>query len=246
MTLADLGIGCDLFFQAVGQPCFGNCQVVMSLEVHPTLGIGSKNPRKPEGGIRRDGSLSGYDFAYSPLGHPHGLGKPVLADTHRFQKVLQEDFTRMYRRHLSFHTSSPSMVVDDLDIVGVSFMPPETDTPLIVDADAPLSFSVSPQFFQPVRRRDTKEIKAGGCVNQSQFSQGGLLDIPWKSGGKEPAKYFQGFLTPECLDHGKIVTARDSIVKRYYYAPRKPPSVWNMSLVLLLPCDFSVVRIATR
>jgi hypothetical protein len=93
------------------------------------------------------------------------------------------------------------MVIDDFDIVGVPFIPPETDTPLIVNADAPLSFSIPSQLLQPVGRRDTEEIKVGSAVNQGQFSKGGLLNIPGKSGGKEPAEYFQSFLAPECLDH---------------------------------------------
>jgi hypothetical protein len=108
------------------------------------------------------------------------------------------------------------MVIDDLDIVGVPFIPPETDTPLIVDADAPLPFSIPSQFLQPVGRWDTEEIKAGSAVNQGQLSKGGLLNVPGKSGGKEPAEYFQGFLAPECLDHDQMVTTYDSIVKRYY------------------------------
>jgi hypothetical protein len=173
----------------------------MSLQVHPALGIRPENFRKPEGSIRRDGALPGNDFTDSPLGHPHGLGELVLSDTYRLQKILQEDFTGMYWRHLPFHGSSPSMVIDDFDIVGVPFIPPETDTPLIVNADAPLSFSIPSQLLQPVGRWDTEEIKVGSAVNQGQFSKGGLLNIPGKSGGKEPAEYFQSFLAPECLDH---------------------------------------------
>jgi hypothetical protein len=137
----------------------------MSLQVHPALSIRSENYRKPEGSIRRDRALSGDDFADSPLGHPHGLGELVLGDTHGLQEILQEDFTGMYWRYLPFHGSSPSMVIDNLDIVCVPFIPPETDTPLIIDADAPLSFSVPSQFLQPVGRWDTEEIKAGSAVN---------------------------------------------------------------------------------
>jgi hypothetical protein len=105
----------------------------MSLQIHPALGIRSENSRKPEGSIRRDGALSGNDFSDSPLGYPHRLGELILSNSHRLKKILQEDFTRMYWWYLPFHGSSPSMVIDDLDIVGVPFIPPETDTPLIVD-----------------------------------------------------------------------------------------------------------------
>jgi hypothetical protein len=178
----------------------------MSLQVHPALGIRSENSCEPKGSIRRDGTLSGNDFADSPLRYTHGLGELVLSDTYRLQKILQEYFTRMYWRHLPFHGSSPSMVIDDLDIVGVPSIPPETDAPLIVDANAPLSFSFPSQFLQPVGRWDTEEIKAGSSVNQGQFSNGGPSNIPGESRGKEPAEYFQGFLAPECFDKETLKT----------------------------------------
>jgi len=94
------------------------------------------------------------------------------------------------------------MVIDDLDIVSVPFIPSETDAPLIVDANAPLSFSIPSQFLKPVARWDKEKIMAGSAVNQGQFSKCGFLNIPWQSRGKEPVEYFQGFLASECLDHG--------------------------------------------
>jgi len=111
------------------------------------------------------------------------------------------------------------MVIDDLDIVSVPLIPSETDAPLIVDADAPLPFSIPSQFLKSVARRDKKKINAGSAVNQGQFSKCGLLNILWESRGKEPVEYFQRFLASECLDHGLMVTTCDSIVKRYYPGP---------------------------
>jgi hypothetical protein len=72
------------------------------------------------------------------------------------------------------------MVIDDLDIVSVSFIPSETDAPLIVDADAPSPFSNPTQLLKPVARRDKKKINGGSAVKQGQFSKGRLLDIPRK------------------------------------------------------------------
>jgi hypothetical protein len=94
------------------------------------------------------------------------------------------------------------MVIDDLDIVSVPFIPSETDAPLIVDANAPLSFSIPSQFLKPAARWDKEKIMAGSAVNQGQFSKCGFLNIPWQSRGKEPVEYFQGFFASECLDHG--------------------------------------------
>jgi len=42
------------------------------------------------------------------------------------------------------------MVIDDLDLLGRTITPNETDSPLIVDSDAVLTFPIATQFLQPV------------------------------------------------------------------------------------------------
>jgi len=45
------------------------------------------------------------------------------------------------------------MVIYNLDVVGISITPHEVDAPLIVDANAVLSFSVALERFQMITRR---------------------------------------------------------------------------------------------
>lgn len=45
------------------------------------------------------------------------------------------------------------MVVDDLDRIGAVARPHKTDTPLIIDADAVLTFAIIFQCFEPVGGR---------------------------------------------------------------------------------------------
>jgi hypothetical protein len=43
------------------------------------------------------------------------------------------------------------MVIDDLDVQGVTVTPPETDPPLLVDPDAVLALSIALQSLELIR-----------------------------------------------------------------------------------------------
>ena len=59
------------------------------------------------------------------------------------------------------------MIINNFNIIRVTVQPSEAYPPLVIDADAPLSFSVSRQFFQSVGRRYPQEIDDSGTVNLS-------------------------------------------------------------------------------
>jgi hypothetical protein len=50
------------------------------------------------------------------------------------------------------------MVVHDFYVNSITIHPDEANSPLIIDPDAVLSFSVSPQRFQSVRRWNTQIV----------------------------------------------------------------------------------------
>jgi len=56
------------------------------------------------------------------------------------------------------------MVVDDLHIKGVTLLPPETDSPLVIHPNTPLTFSVSVQLFKLVTWRNTQVFESLSCV----------------------------------------------------------------------------------
>src|SRR5690606_18346242 len=56
------------------------------------------------------------------------------------------------RRCTSGDVSVGLVVVRDFDLVGIAFLPPETDPVLFVDADAVLSGAVTPQPLQVIAR----------------------------------------------------------------------------------------------
>jgi hypothetical protein len=66
------------------------------------------------------------------------------------------------------------MIIDDLDIQGVTVLKPEAHTPLIVNANAPLTFAVITQGFQPVAGWDTKVFERVCIVKHLQLALGNI------------------------------------------------------------------------
>ena len=71
---------------------------------------------------------------------------------------------------------SSLVVIDDLDIKHVAVLECEADTPLVVDAYAPLSFAVSLQGFQPIARRGAHEVQRGCGIELGQLAFGHCLE----------------------------------------------------------------------
>jgi hypothetical protein len=61
-----------------------------------------------------------------------------------------------------------------------SFVPYETDPPLIVDADRMLPSSVGPECLESIARRDTKIVEHSRLVQQTKLAQGDILDVRWE------------------------------------------------------------------
>jgi len=61
------------------------------------------------------------------------------------------------------------MVVRDLDLVGVSFPPLETNAVLVIHANAVLAFPIAPQPLQPVAGRQSQVAERAGSVQHLQF-----------------------------------------------------------------------------
>ena len=58
----------------------------------------------------------------------------------------------------------PSVIIDDFHIFRAFFRPPENKTPLVIDADAALTFSITQQFLKSV----------GGPCSQVRKRRGGI------------------------------------------------------------------------
>jgi hypothetical protein len=73
------------------------------------------------------------------------------------------------------------VVVDDADVGGVALGPAEHDAPLVVHADRVEAPKVAPQGLQPVTRRDSKVIDAGGRIDDQELAERGTLDLGGQS-----------------------------------------------------------------
>lgn len=58
------------------------------------------------------------------------------------------------------------MVVDNLHIEGVALLPPETDSPLVVDPDTPLTFPIPGQLLELVAGRNSEVLESAGCIEK--------------------------------------------------------------------------------
>lgn len=75
------------------------------------------------------------------------------------------------------------MVICNLDIMGISGLPFEADSPLIIDADTVLTGPIPSQLFQMIARWDEQVLQRSGIVQHSQFAHGSLLDVIWQFAG---------------------------------------------------------------
>lgn len=76
--------------------------------------------------------------------------KPILTDSQWLKKFRKENFTGMNGGEITLFHNDLSMVVGDLDVVGITTLPYETDSPLLVDADAVLTFPAAAKSLQMI------------------------------------------------------------------------------------------------
>lgn len=71
------------------------------------------------------------------------------------------------------------MVICDFDIKCITVFPFEAYSPLVVNPDAVLSFSIATQFFKMIGRRDSQVVDVDCVVDHTEFPQSNLLNFKW-------------------------------------------------------------------
>lgn len=69
------------------------------------------------------------------------------------------------------------MIVHDLDIVGRSIYPSETDTPLITHTNAVLPFAISLEQFESITRRHSQCARITGSMDHLELAPSHPFDI---------------------------------------------------------------------
>jgi hypothetical protein len=90
----------------------------------------------------------------------------------------------------------PLVVIHDLDVPCLTYAPPETNPPLIINADAMLTASVTVQGFEAVAWRDLKVIDLLCRVDGKKFGSRTALylvgSVPNRVASEESGRTFVG------------------------------------------------------
>ncbi len=96
------------------------------------------------------------------------------------------------------------MVVDDLDLVGVTFEPNEANPPLVVDPNGILTRTVTLQLFQPIPRNTPKLVKCSDSMKRGELLQCAALHIAGNSPRGAPGEKLCRLSRGEAFDHDGV------------------------------------------
>jgi len=66
------------------------------------------------------------------------------------------------------------MVVDNFNLKDMAIIPAETNPPLFIHSNAVLSFPITLETFEPVRRRNTEIIQTFGSIQHRKLAKGDI------------------------------------------------------------------------
>jgi hypothetical protein len=69
------------------------------------------------------------------------------------------------------------VIIHDLDVIGVTSLPTEADSPLHIDRNAPLTRSIAFELLEAIARRDKKIVDLDRGVEHLQLPECCGLDI---------------------------------------------------------------------
>ena len=98
------------------------------------------------------------------------------------------------------------MVINNLHIKGNALVLNKTDSPLVINANAVLTYTSPVKHLEAVSRRDAEVIQVSGIIEHTQFASCHLLNIRWQSPGVLPLPNLLGLLSTEVLDHAGTIT----------------------------------------
>ena len=166
----------------------GTGDVIARPDAHPEIGAGSEIPSETRGGVRCQPGLLAHKTFYSRARHAERLGELAGTEAERIHEFLAEIFSRVNRRVDDQHCAASSVIVDDLDILGIVINPAKADAPLPVDPDRILTGPSSAQCLQPIGRRHAQRIECWCRVerHQSKLSRTNQIrrKAPWRPSRK--------------------------------------------------------------
>jgi len=116
------------------------------------------------------------------------------------------------------------VAVNNLNIVSVAVLKTETDTPSIIDADAPLPFSIARKFLKMIGRGHTQILNFHSGIKLLQSHEGALQHFFLPSARFTAVKKRFRFGICKCLYHEEIVNYLFTRVKRTQSVTQHPPA----------------------
>ena len=104
------------------------------------------------------------------------------------------------------HRLFPSVVVAELDIVGVTVCKPEAKAKLVVDRDRVRPLTVAFKQMEAVAGRDLEVLDPRGRVHLFQLARSSLCHLRWHAARFACQVQLLRLLVSERLDHGLFVT----------------------------------------
>lgn len=189
----------------------GAFRVVVGLKVDPALRVSAKVRAQAQCRVDRDAAQTLHDLVDAPGWDVNGTCQSILADTQGLEPVFQQDGAGVGERNLARHLRTPSVVIDDLDLLCMPFGPYEAKPPLAADPDAVLALSIMLQRLELIARRNPEEVQGCGGMQLLQLPESDSLDV---HKAFHPQSFKQGLRIPatKTQDHGDILTA--SVINR--------------------------------
>jgi hypothetical protein len=125
-------------------------EIVVGLKVQPELRGRSERAREQPRRFRSNPALAAHEFVDPLDRYSKVLGQRDLSNAERLEKLLAQDLPWVGRYSVPWKHHNPLVVIDNLDVMRITVLPPKDDPPSIIDPDAVLAAPFSLECLESV------------------------------------------------------------------------------------------------
>jgi hypothetical protein len=96
------------------------------------------------------------------------------------------------------------MIIHNFDIESVAFTPLETDPPLVINADAVLTRSITAKQLKTIGRRDAQVLQGDCTIQHTQLAESHLLHVVREFPRESAPEYLLRLFALERPDHNDL------------------------------------------
>lgn len=180
---------------------------IMKLEAHPETLFHAKKARQTEVIFRRASAAAGLHFG-EVGGKDAGGFRNVLLSGGPLIKSLAKCLGKGVGKRHGFHESS--VIIGDLDLVGMIVFPDENDPPLLIDPNAVKLAQVAGQLLKAVAGWNPQVVQFGSGMELVEFHFRTGLDFTWQFSGWRESENLPGRGIGEALDRAREITKKEN------------------------------------